>query len=164
MKILEKQINLSKQKGIQQLDQWWESQISKDSAGNTVFGSSGKYTFTHLTSGHEYIAGRDGMADRVKEFYLPLVVRKQAQLRDNLKDAVLEEARAKGRYIADLDKEVSEQEYRNLRLAYMAVFKDPKQLDTAVTAAGGLGAGTKADYDRVAASLRTELSKPGLVP
>lgn len=163
-KILEKQINLSKQKGIQQLDQWWESQISKDSAGNTVFGSSGKYTFTHLTSGHEYIAGRDGMADRVKEFYLPLVVRKQAQLRENLKDSVLEEARAKGRYVADLERETSEQEYRNLRLAYMAVFKDPKQLDNAVSAAGGLGAGTKADYDRVVASLRAELSRPGLVP
>jgi hypothetical protein len=102
------------------------------------------------------------MSDRVKEFYLPMVVFKQPQLRENIQDAIYEKARAKGRHVADIDKEVSQHEYKNLRLAYMAVFKDPKQLDNAVGSAGGLGSGSKADFDRLSKALRTELEKPGL--
>ena len=141
------------------MDQWWESLVSKDTNGKTVFASSGKYVFTHITPGHEYIAGRDGMSDKVKKLYLPLVVKDQSQLRTDIEDALLEEARAKGTYIEDLEKEKSKAEYENLRLAYMSLRKDAVGLDRDYKISGD----SKADFDQVINKLRTNLSDPTIL-
>ncbi len=164
-KIVEKNNNLSKKGDIDQITQWWESLVTKDATGNIRLGSSGKYLFTHWKSGHEFAATRGNFADKVQALMMPMVINHPDILKENLKDAILENSRAVGKLMppAVLAKKVAEAEYKTLRVAFMAAFRNETDLKNTIREAGELGDGSEADYIRLSTALRTKLNAPGVL-